>query len=354
MTRRLLRFLSISAAFVFALCALADQASAEIQTINFSAKIGPGALPIPNLRAGDVIRGSFSYDDSAPDEDSGPIGIYPLTSARITLTIHTTSGSAPLTITTTGPDHGEISVGGRIAVNMKLPMPDASDGTFIELSDDGYVTTDSISEVTRVARLGVFATEFFDPSLFMLFTGDGPWGTCEPSCPFEEAYAALTEFSLQPQTLCPIDGESPPACKCVRDEGLREFRCAFLDPSFLAISRIPWPIAPGRDYILNWDILPLTELEGPITLQLRGANIAKPIGLSFIGKNRKAVENRKVALRAPEKPTDLQGTTTLTYQGKSWKIDTTIRAEQFSKIEHSKERLNPAQEQDRQLPKPKQ
>jgi hypothetical protein len=231
-------------------------------------------------------------------------------------------------------------------------MPDGADGTFIELADDGFVTTDSVGEVTRVAREGVFATRFFDPTLFMIFTGDGPWGSCEPRCPFAEAYAELTDFSLQPRPLCPIGGDNPPVCACLRDESLKEYRCAFLDPSFLAISRIPWPIPPGREYLLNWEILPLTELDGPISVQVQGANIAKPIDLSFIGKNRKVLESRKVRLTAPKEPTDLPGTTILSYQGRIWKIDTTIPAEQFGKAELSVKELKTLPRTIKQAPKP--
>ncbi len=139
-------------------------------------------------------------------------------------------------------------------------------------------------------------------------------------------------------------GGDPPVCRCLRDEGLREFRCAFLHPDFFAIRRIPWPIPLDRSYAESWEVLPMTKLDGAIRLELKGANIAKPVVLTFIGKSLKALELRKAVLKAPSQPANIPGSATLTYGNETFVLDTSIPAAQFGdapppKVQEIKDRL---------------
>ena len=129
----------------------------------------------------------------------------------------------------------------------------------------------------------------------------------------------------------PISGDLP-ICRCLRDEGLREFRCAFFDPAFLAIRRTPWPIALGKPYVETWEVLPLTQLRDAIKVRLEGANIPQPIDLTFTGKSRKALDSRKVMLQAPPAAGAVAGTAVVTYGKRSFKIDTSVLAEQFGGV----------------------
>ncbi len=121
--------------------------------------------------------------------------------------------------------------------------------------------------------------------------------------------------------------DSLPICRCLEDEGLREFRCALLHPDFFAIRRTPWPIELGRPYTETWEILPLTKLTAPIGVRLEGANIAKPVELSFKGLSRKSVQARAVTLKAPETLVEVKGAALLSYGQESWAIDRTLPAD---------------------------
>ncbi len=121
-----------------------------------------------------------------------------------------------------------------------------------------------------------------------------------------------------------------PVCRCLRDAGLREFRCALLHPDFLAIRRTPWPIDLGRPYTETWEILPLTKLTAPISVRLDGANIAQPVDLAFKGLSRKSLQSRAVTLKAPETLVEVKGAATLIYGNQSWAIDRTLRADAFA------------------------
>ncbi|MEQ1929822.1 MAG: hypothetical protein ABL957_04710 [Parvularculaceae bacterium] len=121
-----------------------------------------------------------------------------------------------------------------------------------------------------------------------------------------------------------------PICRCLRDEGLREFRCALLNPDFFAIRRIPWPLPLDTPYTETWEVLPLTKLKGPIGVKLEGANISKPIDLSFAGKSQRVLISRPVKLSAPAKAADIKGLATISYGGGSFQLDTSLPAGQFA------------------------
>ncbi len=160
--------------------------------------------------------------------------------------------------------------------------------------------------------------------------------------PTDLAFATLVENGAAPAAggdrNCLIPGgpvgglpipESLPVCRCLRDKGLREFRCAFFHPDFCAIRRTPWPIDLGGPYTESWEILPLTKLPSQIGVRLEGGNIPQPIDLAFRGLSRKSVQARAVTLKAPEKPLALNGAATLTYGREVWTIDRTVGEDVF-------------------------
>lgn len=146
-------------------------------------------------------------------------------------------------------------------------------------------------------------------------TGSGPVAATGRNCLIPGAPGGALPI---PETL--------PVCRCLRDEGLREFRCAFLHPDFFAIRRTPWPIDLGRPYAETWEILPLTKLAAPIGVRLEGDNIPKPIDLAFKGLSRKSVQSRAVTLMSPVKAVDLKGAAMLTYDAETWTLDRTFPA----------------------------
>lgn len=124
--------------------------------------------------------------------------------------------------------------------------------------------------------------------------------------------------------------ESLPVCRCLRDEGLREFRCALLHPDFFAIRRTPWPIDLGRPYTETWEILPLTKLAASISVRLEGDNIAQQIDMTFKGLSRKLVQARALTLKAPANAIDLKGAATLSYGDERWTLDRSIAAAEWN------------------------
>ena len=53
-----------------------------------------------------------------------------------------------------------------------------------------------------------------------------------------------------------------PVCRCLQDQGLREFRCALFHPDFFLFRRIPWPLKPDEKYNVKWTLVPLGQLKG--------------------------------------------------------------------------------------------
>lgn len=129
----------------------------------------------------------------------------------------------------------------------------------------------------------------------------------------------------------PIPADAP-VCRCLRDDGLREFRCAILHPDFFAIRRIPWPIPLDRSYTESWEVLPMTKLDSAIRIDLKGADIAQTIGLTFTGKSVRAIEMRKAVLKAPAKPVTIPATATIIYGDEIIGVDRSVPAAQFGDL----------------------
>ncbi|MFN3958892.1 MAG: hypothetical protein ACK4NP_03155 [Parvularculaceae bacterium] len=123
--------------------------------------------------------------------------------------------------------------------------------------------------------------------------------------------------------------ETLPVCRCLRDEGLREFRCALLHPDFFAIRRVPF-INLNAPYTERWEVLPLTRLSAPIALRFEGENIGQPIDLVFRGVSLKAPRSRMITLKGPSSPVAIKGAAVLDYGKETWRIDRTLPLEAYA------------------------
>jgi hypothetical protein len=74
----------------------------------------------------------------------------------------------------------------------------------------------------------------------------------------------------RPSAPCIVTGFGPigfvpswlPVCRCLQDQGLREFRCALFHPDFFLFRRTPWPLEPDEKYNVKWTLVPLGQLKG--------------------------------------------------------------------------------------------
>ena len=167
---------------------------------------------------------------------------------------------------------------------------------------------------------------------------DIDFGGSLPGEPSDLAFQTLMEVDGSGSPPCnvwgvPSDDPLPipadlPICRCLRDQGLREFRCTLLSSDFFAIRRIPWPLELDESYTETWEVLSLTEFVSVLDLDLERFGAGNPIELSFSGK-KKSLDIRKVDWPAITKAFDVPGSARFTYGKHSWTIDTTIPAAQF-------------------------
>jgi hypothetical protein len=76
-------------------------------------------------------------------------------------------------------------------------------------------------------------------------------------------------------------GSDLPICRCLQDQGAREFRCALLHPDFLMVRRVPIPVAAGQAFAETWEFLALTGLDGPVTMAVSGGGLSTPVRHAF-------------------------------------------------------------------------
>ncbi len=55
-----------------------------------------------------------------------------------------------------------------------------------------------------------------------------------------------------------------PACRCIEDAGLRDFRCALLDPSFFLFRHLPMPIHAGEKFTVKWTLVVFAQMKGVV------------------------------------------------------------------------------------------
>ena len=102
------------------------------------------------------------------------------------------------------------------------------------------------------------------------------WTRTTPPEPFDDfpfqTFVDNTPLPAPPSSPpCIVTGFGPfggfipsflPICRCLRDQGLREFRCALFHPDFFLFRRTPWPLKPDEKYNVKWTLVPLGQLKG--------------------------------------------------------------------------------------------
>ena len=76
-------------------------------------------------------------------------------------------------------------------------------------------------------------------------------------------------------------GADTPACRCFEDSVARELRCGVLHPDFIMVRRVPLPLIAGKKFTEQWDFTPLTDLDGPVRMTLKGGGLYKPVYRDF-------------------------------------------------------------------------
>lgn len=57
-----------------------------------------------------------------------------------------------------------------------------------------------------------------------------------------------------------------PVCRCLQDEGLRDFRCALFHPDFFLFRNLPLPIRVGEPFVVKWTLVAYAPMKGVIEL----------------------------------------------------------------------------------------
>ena len=57
-----------------------------------------------------------------------------------------------------------------------------------------------------------------------------------------------------------------PVCRCISDEGLRDFRCGLFHPDFFLFRNIPLPVLAGKPFEVKWTLVVLAKMDGVIEL----------------------------------------------------------------------------------------
>ena len=111
----------------------------------------------------------------------------------------------------------------------------------------------------------------------------------------------------------PISRDTP-ACRCFEDQSAREFRCGVLHPDFYMVRRIPWPLVAGKKFTEKWEFTPLTDLDGPVRMTLKGGGLYKPVYRDFGFKSEPGqTETFEVDGIAPKAGEEVQGIAAFEY-----------------------------------------
>lgn len=173
----------------------------------------------------------------------------------------------------------------------------------------------------------------------------------DPAAPGRSAGRCVIPGRIDPATGLPLElpiSRYTPACRCFRDDGLREFRCGILHPDFFVIRTIPVPLIPGRPYEEIWSFASLGDLDGPVRITLQGGGFEKPVQLIFPLKQKlsakkvvagKGVSGESLAIKAtaPDKPMTVPGLAVIEYDMKDpasdfqtrFGLDTTLEEDLF-------------------------
>jgi hypothetical protein len=99
----------------------------------------------------------------------------------------------------------------------------------------------------------------------------GTWARLSdrPSINFD--YPFVTHVDVPVSTDCHVSGfgmipipNFTNVCRCLADPGLREMRCALLNPAFFMIRRFPFPLKENEPFKISWTLVALGTLHGTI------------------------------------------------------------------------------------------
>jgi hypothetical protein len=172
----------------------------------------------------------------------------------------------------------------------------------------------------------VLATDVEDPARYT-FTCGGPPPGSSSSCTVIGAAGAPGAVPL------PF-GRDLPICRCLRDEGAREFRCGLLHPDFFLLRRTPIPLIAGRRFTEVWEFLALSQLDAPVTVEMTGAGLVAPVLHSFgaAGRQPGKIERFEVKAEVPKGAMSLRDRADFKYERKdagtelerAWSVDRTL------------------------------
>lgn len=57
-----------------------------------------------------------------------------------------------------------------------------------------------------------------------------------------------------------------PVCRCLADEGLRDFRCALMNPEYFLFRNLPLPIHAGKPFEVKWTLVVYSPMKGVVEL----------------------------------------------------------------------------------------
>jgi hypothetical protein len=57
-----------------------------------------------------------------------------------------------------------------------------------------------------------------------------------------------------------------PVCRCISDEGLRDFRCALMHPDYFLFRNLPLPIHAGKPFEVKWTLVVYAPMRGVLEL----------------------------------------------------------------------------------------
>lgn len=246
-------------------------------------------------------------------------------SATIDVYPHLPGGAAAagfLLVSPTGP--------GPPCGTIRGPSEGRCAAAFALICSDRTPATVSIEQVG--ASLGTtdgaraLATDFEAPARYT-FRCAAPPSRRRSSCTVIGAAGAPGETPL------PF-GDELPICRCLRDDGAREFRCAILHPDFFLLRRAPVPLVAGRSFSEVWEFLALTQLDGPVKVEMTGAGLLDPVLHSFgaAGRQPGKVERFVVKANVPKGATSSSDRVDFEYDMKdagsdlerAWSVDRTI------------------------------
>ncbi len=137
-------------------------------------------------------------------------------------------------------------------------------------------------------------------------------------------YTLMDDPSLSSPGMCvAADGtELPisrdvPACRCFEDAGAMEFRCGIVHPDFFIFRRFPSPMEPEQPFEQIWEFYPLTELDGPVWLEVSGGGLDRATKFVFAPNGgRGAMEVKTLKGMAPAKGQIEKGLAVIRYDMK--------------------------------------